>query len=98
MMPSYITARKTQISFLLEMQTSSESLDSCLDEYNFNSVFQKAAKNSRTALLSAVRKADIDCVKVLIDAGSEIDVSDEEGNTPLAVALRAIYQNKKDES
>ena len=93
-MPRNIEAGKTQILFLELL--SSKSLDSCLDKNTSESINHESTKQSRTALFAAVRKTDIDCVRVLIEAGSEIDAKDEEGNTPLMVALRAIYQKKND--
>ena len=95
-MPSDIEACEKQILFLLELLLSSKNMDSCSDKNNSKRINYESTKNSKTALFAAVRKTDIDCVRVLIDAGSEIDAKDEEGNTPLMVALRAIYQKKND--
>ena len=89
-----IEAGKTQILFLELL--SSKSLDSCLEKNTSKSINHESTKQSRTALFAAVRKTDIDCVRVLIKAGSDIHAKDEEGNTPLMVALRAIYQKKND--
>ena len=45
---------------------------------------------NQTSLHRAVRHADVACVKILIDSGSEIDSYDKKGNTPLAIPLKIV--------
>ena len=48
---------------------------------------------------AAVRKTDVDCVKFFVEAGSEIDAETDNEDSPLSIALRAIFNNEKqDES
>ena len=66
----------------LELSASPENLNSCLEEHY--------PDGNQASLHKAVREADIDCVDILIDAGSEIDAYDSEGNSPLAIPLKRI--------
>ena len=51
----------------------------------------------QTSLNRAVRHADVNCVEILIDAGSEMDSYDNEGNTPLAIPLKRIRNSNGEE-
>ena len=52
----------------------------------------------RRALHAAVYKLDVDCVSIFIEKGFDVEVTDTDENTPLTIALRAIYYNKNDKS
>ena len=45
-----------------------------------------AAANGDTALLLAVRRKDIDMVRILVDYGTSVDIRNGEGQTPLHIA------------
>ena len=77
----------------LDGSDSSESSHPCLEKFSF------VEKSKQTALHAAVRKTDVDCVKFFVEAGSDIDAETVNEDSPLSIALRAIFNNEKqDES
>ena len=74
----------------------SDGLQYCLlrvsyEEARFKDLNHRPVSSKRSVLHQGVTQNDVECVKKLIEAGSEIDAKDERGNTPLQTAINLEY-------
>nr|CAI5857375.1 unnamed protein product [Callosobruchus analis] len=82
----YSTGGKGKIPLLLAVEAGNQSMCRELLSTLTSEQLKAASANGDTALHLAVRRKDIDMVRILVDYGTSVDIRNGEGQTPLHIA------------
>ncbi|XP_045473083.1 serine/threonine-protein phosphatase 6 regulatory ankyrin repeat subunit A [Harmonia axyridis] len=77
---------KGKIPLLLAVEAGNQSMCRELLSAQTSDQLKATSANGDTALHLAVRKKDIDMVRILVDYGTSVDIRNGEGQTPLHIA------------
>ena len=69
-----------------------------MEEVEFTNIHERTSKKNQNALHLAVAANDLGCIELLIEAGSEIDEKDADGDTPLKTAIDLILKEESEDS